>query len=368
MYFRTKHLAQVAVSLLLAGADVDARSLRRATICNGDSSLCDRSYGNVSFVGAHDSYAVGTNSVSVNQDYDVTQQLNDGIRMLQLQVHNSSGTLQLCHSSCFLFNGGTLESYLGKVKTWMDSNTNDVVSILIVNSDNLAPTEFDAVFKAASVDTLSYSPPSSSLTFSAWPSLGEMIDSGKRLVTFLDNAADTSVVSYLIDEFTNIWESAFDVTDTSFNCDVNRTKGDNSTQMFLINHFLDKIELNTVVPDVDAANQTNAVSGVGSLGQQVTTCVTDYGRPPNFMLVDFYEFGGGSVFQVAATINGVPYNPTSPIATPIGTSSSSSSSSSSTSSSNGGSSSLSELLFKQNHWTASLVVIGGVILGACSVI
>lgn len=30
----------------------------------------------------------------------VTQQLNDGIRMLQLQVHNSSGTLQLCHSSC----------------------------------------------------------------------------------------------------------------------------------------------------------------------------------------------------------------------------------------------------------------------------
>jgi len=363
MYFRIKYLAQVAVSLLLAGANADARSLRRATTCNGDSSLCDRSYGNVSFVGAHDSYAVGTNSVSVNQDYNVTQQLNDGVRMLQLQVHNSSGTLQLCHSSCLLYNGGTLEAYLTTVKTWMDSNTEDVVSILIVNSDNLLPTEFDAVFKAAGVDTLSYSPSNSSLTFTAWPTLGQMIDSGKRLVTFLDNAANTSSVSYLIDEFTNIWETAFDVTDTSFNCDVNRTKGDTSTEMFLINHFLDKIELDTPVPDVDAANQTNAVNGTGSLGAQVATCVSDYGRPPNFMLVDFYEYGGGSVFKVAATINGVQYSPASPIATPKGTSSTTSSSSS-----NGGGSSLSELLSKQNHWAASIIVIGGVILGACSVV
>ena len=31
--------------------------LPRATICNGYAELCSRSYGNVSFVGAHDSYA-----------------------------------------------------------------------------------------------------------------------------------------------------------------------------------------------------------------------------------------------------------------------------------------------------------------------
>lgn len=30
----------------------------------------------------------------------VTQQLNDGIRMLQLQAHNNGGTIQLCHTSC----------------------------------------------------------------------------------------------------------------------------------------------------------------------------------------------------------------------------------------------------------------------------
>lgn len=30
-------------------------------------------------------------------------------------------------------------------------------------------------------------------------------------------------------------------------------------------------------------------------------------RPPNFLLVDFYDAGNGSVFEVAAKANGVTY-------------------------------------------------------------
>lgn len=36
--------------------------VRRATTCNGSPDLCNRSFGNVTFVGAHDSYAVGVNN------------------------------------------------------------------------------------------------------------------------------------------------------------------------------------------------------------------------------------------------------------------------------------------------------------------
>jgi len=32
------------------------------------------------------------------------------------------------------------------------------------------------------------------------------------------------------------------------------------------------------------------------------------GRPPNFLLVDFYNRGNGSVFEVAAKMNNVTYN------------------------------------------------------------
>jgi hypothetical protein len=87
-------------------------------------------------------------------------------------------------------------------------------------------------------------------------------------------------------EFTNMWESAFDVTDTTFDCNVNRSKGDTSTELSLINHFLDTIVLGQPAPNPGEANVTNGVSGTGSLGVQVQTCVAAHGRNPNFMLVD----------------------------------------------------------------------------------
>ncbi|KAK7680522.1 hypothetical protein QCA50_016303 [Cerrena zonata] len=313
------YLTPAVLSLLLATPYASATPYiqRRATVCNGHAELCDKSFGNVTFVGAHNSYAVGVNNLATNQDYDISQQLKDGIRMLQMQAHNQDGTIQLCHTACSLYNGGTLQDYLGKVKTFMDANPDEVVSLLIVNSDNLAPSLYDTVFKAAGVDTMSYAPDSASLPATGWPTLGSLIDSGKRLVTFLSTTADFTAVPYLIDEFTNIWETKFDVTDTTFDCEVDRTKGDSSTQMYLINHFLDESLAGVPVPNKDQANVTNSASGVGSLGLQVSTCATQHGRNPNFMLVDFYEFGGGSIFQVAADANGVTYSPTTPIATPI---------------------------------------------------
>lgn len=56
--------------------------------------------------------------------------------------------------------------------------------------------------------------------------------------------------------------------------------------MYLINHFLDTLVLGQPTPDREQANVTNGVSGTGSLGQQVDTCVAANGRNPNYMLVD----------------------------------------------------------------------------------
>jgi len=328
--------------------------ISRATTCNGYSELCNRSYGNITYVGTHDSYAVGVNNLAVNQDYNITEQLNDGVRLLQMQAQNNSGEIYLCHTSCALYNGGTLQNYLSTVKTWMDANPQDVVSLLIVNIDDLAVSEFAPVFVATGLDKLSYSPPNASLPASGWPTLGSMIDAGTRLVTFMDNSADFTTVPYIIDEFTNIWETAYDITNTSlFDCQVNRSRADTSTSMFLINHFLDTIVLGEPVPDLAAANVTNAVSGVGSLGEEVETCVSLYNRYPNFLLVDFYEYGGGSVFEVAATANGVQYSGTVP--SPASTSSSNASSS-------GG-----ECPSTQINWALIIFSFSGVMLGTIGV-
>jgi hypothetical protein len=60
----------------------------------------------VTFVGAHDSAFVSTtDALSANQHFDVTTQLNDGIRLLQSQGHNKTGSsgIELCHTNCQLF-------------------------------------------------------------------------------------------------------------------------------------------------------------------------------------------------------------------------------------------------------------------------
>lgn len=64
MFLALKHLTQVVLSSLLLSATVIHASpgARRATVCNGHAELCNRSFGNVTFVGSHDSYAIGVNS------------------------------------------------------------------------------------------------------------------------------------------------------------------------------------------------------------------------------------------------------------------------------------------------------------------
>jgi len=366
--FTSTCLVQTALSILLASPLVSALiATPRATTCNGHAELCQRGFGNVTFVGAHNSYAVGVNNLATNQDYDVTQQLKDGIRMLQMQVHNKNGAIQLCHTSCALYNGGTLEDYLKKVKSWLDNNPNEVISILMVNSDGFKPSDYDQVFQSTGIAALSYAPTTATLPAADWPTLGSLIDSGKRVVTFMDHGADYSSVPYIIDEFTNIWETAFDVIDPNFDCNVNRTKGDASTQMYLINHFLDKLVLGQPAPFKEQANVTNSVSGLGSLGQHVQTCVGDHGRNPNFMLVDFYEFGGGSVFQVAASANGVTYSPTSPIVTPLPDTSASSTKASGSSSTGDSNSASPVNKFNQPLWTVAGLGVG-LIMGVVSLL
>lgn len=229
-------LCSLLVSVALT--NVQAATLRsstskRATTCNGSSQLCQRLYSNVTFAGAHNSYAIvhsGTTLAS-NQNASISSQLNAGIRMLQSQAHKSTNStptgagIDLCHSDCSLFQGGALEYWLGQIKSWVDANPNEVVSLLIVNSDTLPATQFAQAFQSTGLVNKMYTPNSASLTKQQWPTLGSMIDSGKTVVAFLSSGADTSSVPYLLDEFNNIWETPYDQTSVPFNCSIDRIGG-----------------------------------------------------------------------------------------------------------------------------------------------
>jgi hypothetical protein len=100
-------------------------------------------------------------------------------------------------------------------------------------------------------------------------------------------------VPYILNEFTYFFETAYDITDSSFpSCDLDRPSGSSgSGLMMIVNHFLDLDIFGILIPDVLAAPKTNAATGAGSIGAQSDLCISKWGRSPNVVLVDYFELG-----------------------------------------------------------------------------
>ncbi|KAF1813392.1 PLC-like phosphodiesterase [Eremomyces bilateralis CBS 781.70] len=265
-------------------------------LCNGQSSYCSRKYTEIAFIGAHDSPFVGILPTQ-NQGLEVTEQLDKGVRYLQGQTQTDGGTLNLCHTACALEDAGPIEDYLHTVKAFLEGNPGEVVTLLFVNGDRTPIEEWKAAFEETGIHEYAYAPEKKPLPMGEWPTLGEMIDMGKRLVVFLDTGADQSKVPYLIDEFSHYFETPFGVTDPSFpDCSLDRPKSDRpsetaSSRMYIVNHFLN-VELlpGLKVPDRMKAPQTNAAEGNGGVLKQVGICQTNWERRPNVVLLDYVEF------------------------------------------------------------------------------
>ena len=103
---------------------------RNTRACNHHPEFCTRRYSNITYVAAHNSPFVNANNAAANQLLPVSNQLDDGIRMLQGQTHynSSTGTISYCHSSCDLLNAGTAEAFLKNITRWVRRHPYDVVS------------------------------------------------------------------------------------------------------------------------------------------------------------------------------------------------------------------------------------------------
>jgi hypothetical protein len=195
---------------------------------------------------------------------------------------------------------------------------------------------------------MTYIPPSLPIKQSDWPTLGSMIDSGKRVVVFLDSQADgPAPVDFILPEFSmvflpsildylnlmycsKIWETPFSVTNASFPCSVNRIHGPLATEdhMYMINHSLNKNILpigdGVIITDPIDAPTTNGVPSCvfsAFLSHILThmlacTCVwfrilanangcapLGGNRAPTFVLLDYVNIGAG--FEAADQLNGL---------------------------------------------------------------
>ncbi|CAK7227385.1 hypothetical protein SBRCBS47491_006551 [Sporothrix bragantina] len=306
------------------------------TVCNGHAELCSRKYSNVTMVGAHNSPFVVHNNLASNQHFKVTQQLDDGIRFIQAQIQfpvKDDGTgPHFCHTSCALLDAGPITQWLSEVRQWVDSHPQDFITILLGNGNYSDPSMYAPYIESTGIVQYAFVPPAhpapttGSMPLDDWPTLGEMLSDNKRVLMMLDYKANQTKYPWLIDEFAYLWETPFDptvdevpVTET-LPCNVQRPPGLASSTaqktLFLMNHNVNlAVSLlgeTIMVPAVALLNQTNAATGINSLGAAADVCIETWGRPPLVLNVDYYDRGSppGSVFEVAARLNGVTYNNT----------------------------------------------------------
>lgn len=287
--------------------------------CNGWAEFCDRSYGNITQVAAHNAaFAVKGNAAS-NQRYGITAQLNDGVRMLTSETQWVNNTMYNCHTSCDLLNAGTFQKNLQEVATWVKANPYDVVTILIANSDLVPVENYVDSIQNSGLGPYLYEPPLIPMRLKDWPTLSSFILSQKRVVIFMDYNANQTAVPYILDQYSQMWETAFSPQNISFPCTLGRPPALSDAEatndyMYLANHNLNQAVSfagqSFLIPNTAFINTTNAAGyDTGMLGLMARNCQDEWsGRPPNWLVVDYYDVNKGSVFEVAARMNNVTWN------------------------------------------------------------
>ncbi|CAK1366866.1 hypothetical protein CB0940_10235 [Cercospora beticola] len=299
-----------------AGLVVDEPHPKRPGHRRAVPSLFHKRYSEQTFIGTHDAAAIRRKennwSLSGNQYFNVSTQLNSGVRLIQAQGHvdpNGSNEIRLCHFNCALLDGGSLHEHLRTVRQFLDENPLEVVTLLFVNTgpplEHWAQAYFDT-----GLDVMSYIPPPEKrdrrMYIEDWPTIAELVATNKRLITFLSRGADEDAVPFLLLEFNYLFETSF-INDSpwDYDCDASRPWfGQHYVPrtLSLVNHFLYAQFLGFRYPNATYANTTNGAGfHVGELGEHAARCRSQYGRRPNFLLVDF--FNEGNVFDVEYGMN-----------------------------------------------------------------
>ncbi|MFN7952523.1 MAG: phosphatidylinositol-specific phospholipase C domain-containing protein [bacterium] len=291
--------SRLASRAALAGTLVFAAApgAHAATVCNGRAELCGRRYDEVTFPSTHNSHANTTEGYTINasQSQTITQQLEGGVRGLELDFWEYDGEIALCHGVCVLANKPAVEG-LAEIKTFLDAHPQEVVTIYL--DSFVTADQAGSVFEAAGL--LDSASPSSDYLYAhpggEWPTLGELIDAGERLLVFSNDDEETTHPWYMF-KFRHGFDTTWDTYQLSdLDCAIDGGSATNA--LFWLNHRLETLVGGGTTALAAQAN-TNPF-----LLDKARECAALYGKTPNFVHVDFYEVG--DLLDTVDALNGFP--------------------------------------------------------------
>jgi hypothetical protein len=193
----------------------------------------------------------------------------------------------MCHALCELGSTKLLPA-MQDVSKWLAAHPREVVTFII--EDSVSPADTASVFQQAGLLDYVYTPGPPG---SAWPTLGSMISSGKRLVVFMQRQDGGTTYPWLRKAWDYIQDTPYDnASQAKLNC--SRLRGDADNSLLLINNIITRFD--TRVSDSAKLNAYDA------LYPYAARCQQERGQLPNYVAVDFYD--KGNVFAVVDKLNG----------------------------------------------------------------
>ncbi len=330
-------VALVVVDGVPADQRVRTAAAADGTACNGHVELCGRRYNDVAFPATHNAMSAADEPgwFIPEQPTGLVGQLDAGIRVLlidswygqptqrpgviatsagsyaaalaqakeefgstvvtsALRVRNAvtskpTGPVRpyLCHGLCEI--GATAwEPVMAQARAWIVAHPREVVTFFI--QDEVSPADTAAVFdEAGLLPYLHTQRPGR-----PWPTLGEMIDSGRRVVVLMEKHGGGKKYPWMLQGFDWVQDTPFtNPTAADLTCSLNR--GTRTHPLFLVNYWLSNFQ--SLVTD------SRKINAFDKLWPYLAKCRRQRGQIPNYIAVNF--FNEGNLFRAVDRLNGV---------------------------------------------------------------
>ncbi|WP_036964466.1 PI-PLC domain-containing protein [Promicromonospora kroppenstedtii] len=269
-----------------------------------------RTLDQMTFLTAHNAYANGVDggfappfiNLAPNQTRGIEQQLADGVRGFQLDIHQTGDGAILCHNSCTLVSSPVaLWVDLQRMVDFLRANPDQFVTVVLEDyvEPDVLRAELDRVEGLADV---LYRPDLTGVREDGWPTMSRLVADDDRLLILSDHSRTADEAAGLTREsfgvmyqrewtVENYWSMGPGIGDSDWSCysrwydagtNIPLTSpGSGFRPLFVMNHFRD------VPVEVTARTDNERL-----LDRAQRFCQPAARKKPTFVAVDRYDVGG----------------------------------------------------------------------------
>ncbi|KAK4842708.1 hypothetical protein QYF36_026440 [Acer negundo] len=266
-------------------------------------------FNNYAFLTTHNSFAIDGEPSHTgiprltfsNQEDNVTQQLNNGVRALTLDIYDFKDDIWLCHSfdrKCFDFTAfEPARDTFKEIQEFLSAKPSEIVTLILEDYVE-TPNGLTKVFNETGL--MKYWFPVSKMPKNGedWPLVKDMVANNQRLVVFtsIKSKQDSEGIAY---QWNFMVENQYGYDGMRHGNCSNRAESaplnDRTKSLVFVNHF-------GSVP----IKITSCVDNSEELISMLDTCYGAAGnRWANFVAVDYYKrSNGGGAFEGVDKMNG----------------------------------------------------------------